>query len=419
MRGMPTLGGSVLARSQVVHGDTDEVVTNLVSRTDADKVFMQQLPAYEEQQLECRMKRSLGARLQTLWTHTLVDPNDLPFDPAQATPMVFSQFRKSVEAADVWNVPEPLRAYTRLPPLPVGVDVSPSSVGDAFAAGGVDVAKGASGPFVGGETAALDRLKKWMWDEDRLKEYKDTRNGMLGMDYSSKFSPWLAQGCLSARRVYHDVQGASHPCVAKSRVVRHVGVARHLGLRITLSCSPQPRASYAEYERVRVANQSTYWLVFELLWRDYFNFLMQRVKSELFFLEGPRNVTDKAWSRSLPDFFKWANGETGYPLVDACMRELAATGFMSNRGRQIVASFLTKDMGIDWRFGAEWFERHLLDHVSSAGPCIPSCRPHHLLPTSSCRPHPRSARNGRNLMGGPREFRGPMHGIVFVIPRLV
>jgi len=119
MRGMPTLGGSVLARSQVVHGDTDEVVTNLVSRTDADKVFMQQLPAYEEQQLECRMKRSLGARLQTLWTHTLVDPNDLPFDPAQATPMVFSQFRKSVEAADVWNVPEPLRAYTRLPPLPV------------------------------------------------------------------------------------------------------------------------------------------------------------------------------------------------------------------------------------------------------------------------------------------------------------
>lgn len=375
----------MLARPQVVHGDTDEVVTNLVSRTDADKVFMQQLPAYEEQQLEWRMKRSLGARLQTLWTHTLVDPNDLPFDPAQATPMVFSQFRKSVEAADVWNVPEPLRACARLPPLPAGVDVSPSDVGDAFAAGGVDVAKGASGPFVGGETAALDRLKKWMWDEDRLKEYKDTRNGMLGMDYSSKFSPWLAQGCLSARRVYHDVQGAAHPCVASRRV------ARHVGWRITLSCSPQPRAPFAEYERVRVANQSTYWLVFELLWRDYFNFLMQRVKSELFFLEGPRNVTDKAWSRSLPDFFKWANGETGYPLVDACMRELAATGFMSNRGRQIVASFLTKDMGIDWRFGAEWFERHLLDHVS-CGPMHtllpPTSLVAHILlpPTSSVRP---------------------------------
>ena len=58
----------------------------------------------------------------------------------------------------------------------------------------------------------------------------------------------------------------------------------------------------------------------------------------------------------------WKDGKTGYPLVDANMRELAATGFMSNRGRQNVCSFLTIDMNMDWRYGGDHFEETLLDH---------------------------------------------------------
>lgn len=58
----------------------------------------------------------------------------------------------------------------------------------------------------------------------------------------------------------------------------------------------------------------------------------------------------------------WMNGMTGIPFVDANMRELKATGFMSNRGRQNVASFLTKDIQLDWTIGAEWFESQLMDH---------------------------------------------------------
>jgi len=61
-------------------------------------------------------------------------------------------------------------------------------------------------------------------------------------------------------------------------------------------------------------------------------------------------------------FESWRDGRTGYPLIDANMMELSATGFMSNRGRQIVCSFLVRDMGIDWRMGAEWFETCLLDY---------------------------------------------------------
>jgi deoxyribodipyrimidine photo-lyase len=61
-------------------------------------------------------------------------------------------------------------------------------------------------------------------------------------------------------------------------------------------------------------------------------------------------------------FNLWRESKTGYPLIDASMRELLKTGFMSNRGRQNVASFLTKNLGINWQMGAEWFEYLLIDY---------------------------------------------------------
>ena len=78
--------------------------------------------------------------------------------------------------------------------------------------------------------------------------------------------------------------------------------------------------------------------------------------------DGSLEDPPSSW-RHEPDVFrKWARGETGFPFVDACMREITATGWMSNRGRQNVASFLTLALGQDWRLGAELFESLLLDH---------------------------------------------------------
>ena len=73
-----------------------------------------------------------------------------------------------------------------------------------------------------------------------------------------------------------------------------------------------------------------------------------------------------SWPGTAADLARWKSGTTGWPLVDANMRELAATGFMSNRGRQNVASFLVLELGVDWRAGAEWFEGLLLDHDPSS-----------------------------------------------------
>lgn len=107
-----------------------------------------------------------------------------------------------------------------------------------------------------------------------------------------------------------------------------------------------------EYEAQRVKNKSTYWLVFELLWRDFFRFICAQQGNRIFRQSGLRRIRipwQEDWSR----FRLWQEGLTGFPLVDANMRELAATGFMSNRGRQNVASFLTKNLGINWQMGAE------------------------------------------------------------------
>ncbi|TRT80083.1 MAG: cryptochrome DASH, partial [Microcystis aeruginosa Ma_AC_P_19900807_S299] len=173
-----------------------------------------------------------------------------------------------------------------------------------------------------GNLPSLNDLGEYIWDSDSLKTYKETRNEMSGTNYSSKFSAWLSFGCLSPRYIYEEVQ---------------------------------------KYEQTRVKNDSTYWLIFELLWRDFFRFICSKHGNKIFYKSGLQELY-LPWLEDWERFNLWCEGKTGYPLVDANMRELAATGFMSNRGRQNVASFLSKNLGIDWCMGAEWFESLLIDY---------------------------------------------------------
>ena len=151
---------------------------------------------------------------------------------------------------------------------------------------------------------------------------------MVGPNYSSKFSPWLSAGCLSPRLVHAEVR---------------------------------------RYEGERVASKETYWMIFELTVRDYFRFYASTHGSKIFKLWGPKGQTSrkpgsKPWTQDLELFERWRLGTTGNLMIDANMRELLLTGWMSNRGRQIVASYLTRDLNLDWRLGAMWFESILLDH---------------------------------------------------------
>ncbi|XP_026382955.1 cryptochrome DASH, chloroplastic/mitochondrial-like [Papaver somniferum] len=263
-----------------------------------------------------------NVKLELIWGSTMYRIDDLQFSTSNL-PDIYTQFRKSVESKCA------IRGCFKLPP-----SIGPLPSTDIGKLGGwgdvpsldqlgvihVEARKGMY--FVGGESAALGRVYEYFWKKDLLKVYKHTRNGMLGPDYSTKFSPWLAFGNVSPRFLYEEVK---------------------------------------RYEKDRLANDSIYWVLFELIWRDYFRFISVKYGNSIFHLGGPREV-EARWSQDLSLFESWRDGRTGYPLIDANMKELSTTGFMSNRGRQIVCSFLVRDMGIDWRMGAEWFETCLVDY---------------------------------------------------------
>lgn len=251
---------------------------------------------------------------------TLLHPEDLPFE-IQNLPPIFTQFRNRVEKE--WTVRDVLQHE-----LPVVL--APKEVpdpGEGPEADGRTVV-----PFFGSEQDGLERMHHYFGGTQSLSVYKETRNGLLGLDYSSKFSPWLATGALSPRTVYQAIRA---------------------------------------YEVTYGANDSTYWLIFELLWRDYFAWVARKYGRRLYAGSGLEGAKDApAWNTRAQNAFKhWCNGQTGQDFVDACMRELAATGFLSNRGRQVAASYLVHDLGVDWRAGAAWFEHHLIDHdpASNAG----------------------------------------------------
>ena len=306
-------------------GLPEVVIPELVEQLGITDVYYHQEVTPEEIAVSSTLERSLKAidvNYKSFWGHTLYRLQDLPFTLPNL-PELFTKFRKDVERDS--QIQKPLPTPATLPPLPadaVGVaSMGIPSLADLGAAAPEFDSRGVL-PYHGGETAGIERLNDYFWQQDRLRVYKETRNGMLGADYSSKFSAWLALGCLSPRYIDGEVR---------------------------------------RYEDERIENDSTYWLIFELLWRDYFRFICAKHGVSMFKRSGLQGV-DLSWKQDWERFDLWREGKTGFPLVDANMRELAATGFMSNRGRQNVASFLTKNLGIDWRMGAEWFESVLIDY---------------------------------------------------------
>ena len=115
------------------------------------------------------------------------------------------------------------------------------------------------------------------------------------------------------------------------------------------------------FEKEEIKNQDTYWLVFELIWRDFFKYISLKHGNAIF-LKGGILEKNYEWEYSKTKIQKWINGTTQEPFVNANMKELDTTGWMSNRGRQNVASFWSKEWQQDWRYGAAYFESMLIDY---------------------------------------------------------
>ena len=315
---------SIQGNLVVLQGKPEAELIKLAEETGAKAIFFSKEVTSEERNVDKSLERaafSKGIACESFWQSTLYHIDDLPF-PVKQTPEVFSHFRKEVEKQSkvratlptpkALNYPaEDLKGKEgEIPELKIWGLEKPESDSLSWM------------EVKGGEESAQGRLRSYFWEKDLLKVYKETRNGLIGMDYSSKFSPWLALGCISPRTIYEEVK---------------------------------------KYERERKKNDSTYWLIFELIWRDYFRFIAKKHGDKIFDIQGIRNQKD-SWRRDEAQFQRWVEGLTGVPFVDANMRELKATGFMSNRGRQNVASFLVNDLGIDWTWGASYFESQLIDY---------------------------------------------------------
>ena len=315
-----SLGADLVVR----RGRPETVLPELVRRVEADEVLMYQEIGTEERNTEDAVKNALAetdASPGFFWGKTLYHIADLPFDGPDDIPDVYTHFRKAVEKQS--RIRDTISPPDALPALPN--DIAPGSLptlDDLGFDGDGSVDDRAVLPFTGGETRGLDRIEEYIWREDRLRTYKATRNGLLGANYSSKFSPWLAHGCITPRQIYDDVQ---------------------------------------RYEEERVSNKSTYWMTFELIWRDFFTFVAWAAGDRLFYPGGLLG-NDIDWRYDDDAFERWATGTTGIPFVDANMRELNQTGYMSNRGRQNVASMLSQSLKLDWRMGAAYFESRLVDY---------------------------------------------------------
>jgi deoxyribodipyrimidine photo-lyase len=256
------------------------------------------------------------------WGSTLYHLHDLPF-PVKSLPDTFAEFRKQLEREAKVRPAIPPPVHMRVPE-----NVPDTKIPSLFQLGlDEPVAdRRAVLPFKGGEKEALERLHYYIWEADLLKNYAETKNGLIGGNYSTKLAPWLANGSLSPRKVYEEIK---------------------------------------KYEQKRVKNESTQLLIQELLWRDYLRFGAKKQANQLVSGDGVAEVRPSlAFDPEL--FNHWKNGTTGIPFVDANMKELRLTGFMSSRGRKAVARFLVQDLKQDWRAGVAYFESQLVDSELSA-----------------------------------------------------
>ena len=299
-------------------GNTIEILKKITQEHFIDTVFCEEIYASEEKK-QIESLKNLGINVNLTFQSSLFNLEQLPFD-LNDMPNVFTKFRKLIEQNQIKpNSPNRLSEnISNL--LPITIDNTEIKLQKT------EDYKQSSFPisqdnFMGGEINARASIKKYFQSNFPLS-YKDTRNNLIGINFSTKFSPWLALGFISARQIYSYLK---------------------------------------EYELAFIANESTYWIFFELLWRDFFRFIFIKY-GDYFFYKSGLGLNPIKIKHNVKSFLAWSQGETPNSFINAGMIELNKTGFLSNRMRQITASYLVNELSCDWRSGAAWFESQLIDY---------------------------------------------------------
>lgn len=314
---------------KVLYGEPENILPKLVDELAIDTLGCARQVGYQEKQsLKAIQNKLPDVTFETAWLNTLFT-EDLIVN-SNAVIGSFSKFRKVVEKNLINIVIEPsssdwqrndkyLQTTNTIKNAPLDNAITVvdklfpdqshhnKAINEITVKGGCDV-------------ASLHLADYFL--SGAADHYKQTRNDLHGLRRSTLFSPWLALGCISVKQVWQEI---------------------------------------SNYEQRYQANESTYWIKFELLWREYFQWLALAKGRHLFTFKGSSQVVPNT-TFNQERFQQWSTGTTVYPLVNALMNQLNSTGFMSNRGRQIVASCLVNELELDWRYGASYFEKQLIDY---------------------------------------------------------
>ncbi|MFX0557340.1 DASH family cryptochrome [Maribacter sp. CXY002] len=306
----------------IYFGKSDYHLPKLIKEYNIDTIFSQKEWTSHEQMILNSVKNKVLSTLKFVETFDqfLFHPNDIAYQDFKSIPDIFTNFRKKCEKEIKVRLPKEIKHImskenmiynpTTVPTLNnLGLEQVKTDPRSAF-------------PFKGGELEAYNRMQHYFWESHKLAFYKKTRNDLVGKDYSSKLSAWLANGSISPRTIFWEVK---------------------------------------RFENSVTKNQDTYWLIFELIWRDYFKYISLKHENNIFKIGGILHKSYN-WKNLKNVRNNWITGKTKEPFVNANMKELALTGWMSNRGRQNVACFWSKELQQDWRIGAAYFESMLVDY---------------------------------------------------------
>jgi len=306
-------GGRLVLR----HGDAVQEMLRLVKETGASAVTWNAEYEPDLARRDAAVRKALeeaGVAVRVCADRFLVPPDAVATQ--QGTPYtVFTPFRKACEAHPIRKPAHAVRTF-----LDPGVESRRLATLE-------DLGESTEMPrYPSGASAARKALARFL--DEALYEYADERD-RPDHEGTSRLSHHLRFGTISARQAAHGALAAIEEAGLKG------GAAAK-------------------------AKKSVETFVSEIRWRDFFGHVLHHfphVVSGSF----RKEYDALAWVNDEESFEAWCRGRTGYPIVDAGMRQLAATGWMHNRVRMIVASFLTKDLLIDWRKGERWFMNHLVD----------------------------------------------------------
>ena len=364
-------GSDLVLRAGLIGDVLDDLLEGFAKNehdSEVVGVWMTEEDGVEERREEKAAKRATQKRGIDfkLWYDEkyYIDDRDVPFSDPQKYPDVFTAYRKAVEPlrdAPRKTLPTPnsLPALPKsYPPqkqpfeIPEFYDVVLEALQKPLKAKPMldepmrwPSGAQASYPFDGGSKPGHKRIQHLL-SSGAMTRYKDTRNGLLGLDYATKLSAWLALGSITARQVHWQIYDFE-----EGKNDQYKG-----------------SEGYGKGE-----NKGTAAVRFELLWRDYMRLCTKKFGPHLFREAGFRqdeNYTWKTPSKENPELQeeldRFLQGTTGTGLIDASQRELYLTGYTSNRARQNVASYLSKHLNINWKIGAEWYESLLLDYDLSS-----------------------------------------------------